>query len=625
MMIDRVVGNKPLAMNVRRDIIERTDGVPLFIEEITRAVLEAESAAERAIAAILSTASDVPASLHASLMARLDRLGPAKEVAQIGAAIGREFAHDLLSAVAEKSEAQLESSLDALLAAGLVFRQGTPPDAVYLFKHALVQDAAHSTLLREPRRALHARIAAALEDKFADIVERRPEVLARHCTEAGLIERAAHLWGKAGQRSLYRSALIEAVEQLSRALAHIETLPSTTELRREQIRLQVALVNPLMHVKGYAATETQEAAAEARRLIQQAEAQGEPPDEPLLLFSVLYGFWVANYVAFNGDVIRELAAQFLSLADERQATLPLVAGHRLIGASCLHAGEIAKARSHLDEAIARYQPAEHRRGAMLFGQDVRVAALFYRSLALWQLGYPDAAMRDAARAVVDARDTGQAANIMAALAITSLTHIHAGNYSLAKAQLDEVCAVAEEKSAMFWKVGAMLLLGCLSARNGKAADAVKTIGSGMGAWRSTGASLWMPVHLAHLISAYADVGRFDDAQRCVDEATTLMHETKERWYEFDIHRIAGEVALRSPNGDPAKAEALFGHALDVARTQQARSFELRAATSLAELWHQQGRTDQARGLLGPIYDWYSEGFDTHDLRQAKGMLERLSA
>src|SRR3984957_4620312 len=314
MMIDRVVGNKPLAMNVRRDIIERTDGVPLFVEEITRAVIEAESAAERAIAAILSTATEVPASLHASLMARLDRLGPAQGGAQIGAAIGREFSHALLSAVAQKPEAQLESSLDALLAAGLLFRQGTPPDVIYLFKHALVQDAAHGTLLRETRRALHARIAAALEDKFSDIVDRRPEVLARHCTEAGLIEKAAHLWGKAGQRSLRGSALIEAVEQLSRALAHIAALPSTAELRREQIRLQVALVNPLMHVKGYAAAETQEAAEQARRLIEQAESNGEPPDEPLLLFSILYGFWVAHYVAFDGDVIRDLAGQFLTLA-----------------------------------------------------------------------------------------------------------------------------------------------------------------------------------------------------------------------------------------------------------------------------------------------------------------------
>jgi class 3 adenylate cyclase/predicted ATPase len=624
LMIDRVVGGKPLPANVRRDIIERTDGVPLFVEEITRAVLEAESAAKHAIAAILSTAAEVPASLQASLMARLDRLGPAKEVAQIGAAIGREFSHALLSAVAQKSEAQLTSALEGLLAAGLVFRQGAPSEVIYLFKHVLVQDAAHSTLLREPRRALHARIAATLESQFTDIVERQPEVLARHFTEAGLIERAAHLWAKAGQRSLSRSALIEAVEQLSRALAHSAALPSNAALRREQIKLQVAIINPLMHVKGYAAPETKAAVEQARQLIEQAESQGEPPDEPLLLFSILYGFWVANYVAFNGDMIRELATEFVTLAEERQATLPLVTGHRLMGASCLHSGEIATARMHLDKAIELYEPTEHRHGAVLFGQDVRVAALFYRSLALWQLGYPDAAIRDAARSVVDARDAGQAATVMAALAITSLTHIQCGNYGLAKEQLDEVCTLADEKSAMFWKVGTMLLIGCVSVLRGKAADGVQTIGSGLQAWRSTGASLWMPIYLAHLIRAYTDLGRFDEAWRCFEEATTLMQQTKEKWCEAEIYRIAAELAIRSPDSDVSKAEAFFGHALEAAKAQQAKSYELRAATGLARLRREQGRRYEARHLLAPIYNWYSEGFDTIDLRQAKALLDTLA-
>ena len=302
-MIDRVVGNKLLPANIRQDIIERTDGIPLFVEEMTKAVLEAESEGEarRTAAAVPSPALAVPASLHASLMARLDRLGPAKEVAQIGAAIGREFSHALLAAVVRKPEAELGSALDRLIAAGLLFRQGVPPHATYLFKHALVQDAAYGTLLREPRRALHARIAETLESQFAEIAESQPELLARHCTEAGLIEKAAGLWGKAGQRSLERSALVEAVEQLTRALAQIATLPATPALRREQIKLQVALITPLIHVKGYAAPETKAAAERARLLIEQAEALGEPPEDPLLLFSVLYGFWVANYVAFNGD------------------------------------------------------------------------------------------------------------------------------------------------------------------------------------------------------------------------------------------------------------------------------------------------------------------------------------
>ena len=416
-IIARLAGNKALPADVLAEIVERTDGIPLFVEEMTKAVLEAESegAARRTVAAVPSPALAVPASLHASLMARLDRLGPAKEVAQIGSAIGREFSHALLASVARKSEAELGSALDRLVQAGLLFRQGVPPQASYLFKHALVQDAAYGTLLREPRRALHARIAEAIESQFAETAESQPEILARHCTEAGLIEKAAGLWGKAGQRSLDRSALVEAAAQFTRALEQIATLPGTPALRREQIKLQVALITPLIHVKGYAAAETKAAAEQARLLIEQAEALGEPPEDPLLLFSVLYGFWVANFVAFNGDVVRDLAAQFLALAEKQRATVPLMIGHRLMGTSLLFTGDIAEGRAHFDQAIALYDPAEHRPLATRFGQDVGVAILSYRSLALWLLGYPEAALADADHALKDAREIGQAATLMYAL------------------------------------------------------------------------------------------------------------------------------------------------------------------------------------------------------------------
>ena len=252
-MIDGVTGNKPLPASIRQDIIERTNGIPLFVEEMTKAVLEAgsESASKHTAAAVPSPALAVPASLHASLMARLDRLGSAKELAQIGAVIGREFPHALIAAVARKEEPQLRSALDRLIEAGLLFRQGVAPHATYLFKHALVQDVAYGTLLREPRRALYARIAETLEGQFEEIAERQPELLARYCTEAGLIEKAVGLWGKAGQRSLERSALAEAIEQLTRALDQIATLPATPALRREQIKFQVVLINSLLHVKEF--------------------------------------------------------------------------------------------------------------------------------------------------------------------------------------------------------------------------------------------------------------------------------------------------------------------------------------------------------------------------------------
>ena len=345
-MIDRVVGNKPLPASIRQDIIERTDGIPLFVEEMTKAVLEAgsEGAAQRTAAAIPSPAlggSCKPAGI-ADGAAR-----PARPCQGGGADRGSDRARVLACAAgcggAQAGGGTRIRRSTVSLRAGLLFRQGVPPHATYLFKHALVQDAAYGTLLREPRRALHARIAEALENQFAEIAENQPELLARHCTEAGLIEKAATLWGKAGQRSLERSALVEAIEQLTRALDQIATLPATPALRREQIKLQVALITPLIHVKGYAAPETKAAAERARLLIEQAEALGEPPEDPLLLFSVLYGLWVASFVAFNGDVVRELAAQFLALAEKQNATVPLMIAHRLMGASLLFTGDIAKA------------------------------------------------------------------------------------------------------------------------------------------------------------------------------------------------------------------------------------------------------------------------------------------
>ena len=626
-IVTRIFANKELPADMLAEIVERTDGIPLFLEETTKAVLEAESegAARRTVAAVPSSALSVPASLYASLMARLDRLGPAREVAQIGSAIGREFSHALLAAVALKPEAELESTLDRLVAAGLLFRQGVPPHASYLFKHALVQDAAYGTLLREPRRALHARIAEALESQFAEIAERQPELLARHCTEAGLIEKAAGLWGKAGQRSLERSALVEAADQLTRALAQIATLPATPALRRDEIKLQVAHINTLFNFKGYAAAETKAAVERARLLIEQAEALGEPPEDPLLLFSVLYGFWVANYVAFNGDVMRELAAQFLSLAETQGATVPRMIGHRILGVALMYAGDIVESRPHFDRAIALYDPAQHRPLAARFGADVAVTVLTYRPLALWVLGYPEAALADVEHALDDAREIPHAATLMHALFFTAWTHSHCGNHLIAKAQLDELVALADEKGSLFWKTLGMLTQRCALAPTGETTDAAHMITSGIEAFRSTGGTLWAPSWVSYLAGAYADVGQFDDAWRCIAEATKTVQTTKEKWCEAEVLRTAGEIALKSPHPDLAKAEAYFERALAVARDQRAKSWELRVAMSMARLWRNQGKRQQARDLLEPIYDWFTEGFDTLDLRESKTLLDDLAS
>jgi predicted ATPase len=558
-------------------------------------------------------------------MARLDRLGSAKDVAQIGAAIGREFSHPLLAEVASKPEAELRSALDRLLEAGLLFRQGVPPNATYLFKHALVQDAAYGMLLREPRRTLHANIAETLESQFADIAENQPELLARHCTEAGLMEKAALLWGKAGHRSLARSAFVEAAKQLSRALGQIATLPATPGLRREQIKLQVALITPLIHVKGHAAPETKAAAEQARLLIEQAKTLGEPPEDPLLLFSVLYGFWAANFVAFNGDVLCDLAAQFLTLAEKQGATIPLMIGHRLMGHSFSPTGNVAAGRTHFDKAIALYDPAEHLSLATRFGQDVGVAILSYRSWALWLLGFSEAALLDANNAIKNARKIGQAAALLYALFPTALTYLLCGNHAAAAAHAQELVALGEEKGASFWKTAGRILQGCVVAQTGKASDAVPIINAGISALRSTGATVFRPLALSFLARANIDLGAFDEAWCCIGDAMTAVETTKERWWEAEICRIAGEVALQSSERDTATAETYFERALSVASQQQAKSWELRAAMSMARLWRDQGKPQQARDLLAPVYGWFTEGFDTLDLKEAKALLEDLAA
>jgi len=497
-----------------------------------------------------------------------------------------------------------------------------PPHATYLFKHALVQEAAYGTLLRQPRRALHARIAETIESRFVDMANSQPDLLARHYTEAGLIDKAASLWGKAGLRSLERSALVEAIAQLTHALDQISTLPATSARRRDQIDLQVALITPLIHVKGYTAPETKVATERARLLIEQAEALGEPPEDPLQLFSVLYSFWVANFVAFNGDMVRKLAAKFLALAEKQGATTPLMLGHRLMGNSLLATGDIAEGRNHLDRALALYDPAEHRRLATRFGQDTRTTILGHRAIALWMLGYPNGALADAEHALKDAREVGQSATLMYALYWTNTTQILCGNYAAANAQVDELAALVDKTGAAMWKPLRMIYQGNLLLLTGKAADAVPMITSGLDGWRSMGSAQHLRF-LAYLAQANAELGQFDDAWRCISEALTGIDTTKERWFEADLNRIAGEVMRRSPESDATKVEAYFERALAIAHQQQAKSWELRAAMSMARLWRSQGKSQQARELLAPVYGWFTEGFDTHDLKEAKALLDEL--
>jgi class 3 adenylate cyclase/predicted ATPase len=625
-VIDNVVGNKLFPASIRQDIIERTDGIPLFVEEMTKAVLEAGSegaAQQQTVASFPSPALAVPASLQASLMARLDRLGPAKEVAQVGAAIGREFSHALLGAVVRKPEAELQSALDRLVATGLLFRQGVPPQASYLFKHALVQDAAYGTLLREPRRALHARIAETLEGQFTEIAENQPELLARHCSEAGLIEKAASLWGKAGQRSLARSALVEATEQLSRAIDQTAKLPPTPSTRRQEIALQVALIGPLHHTKGHSAPETKAAVERALLLIKQAEAAGEAPDDPMVPFIVLYGIWASKITSFQDAICLDLANQFLRLAEKDGGSVPLVLGHGQMGISLLYAGRILEARTSFDQSLRLYAPAKDRRLGLRFGNDPGLAALMFRAQAAWVLGYPKSALADARNALDIAREIEHAATLMIALRVTNSIYLYTGDLATAEASADELAFLAHQKGSLVWKSGAMTTQAQILALTGRPAEALRILTEGAAIRRATGQTLFGPLLLSVSANISGMMGQFDEAWQSIGEAVKTTEVTGERWYEAEVNRIAGEIALKSSNRNTVKAYEYFDRALAVARQQQAKSWELRAAMSMARLWRDQGKRDEARDLLAPVYGWFTEGFDTLDLKEAKALLDEL--
>jgi predicted ATPase len=343
------------------------------------------------------------------------------------------------------------------------------------------------------------------------------------------------------------------------------------------------------------------------------------------LFSVLYGFWVANYVAFNGGVMRELAAEFLALAEKQGTTEPLIVGHRLVGTSLACTGDIAQGRAHLDRAVALYNPTVHRPLALRFGQDVRVAILSYRAMALWMLGYPKAALADIEQALTDAREIGQATTLMYALAHAAWIYLWRGNYIEVENLTERVIPLAEEKGAMFWKGGGMLSKGCALALTSSSEamqnKALETLSAGLATWSSTGATVWVPWYQAHLARAHAELGQFDEAWRVIREAMTAIENSKEKWWEAEVNRIAGKIALMSPGVDASDAEKYFERALTVARQQQAKSWELRASMSLARLWRDQGKVQQARELLAPVYGWFTEGFDTRDLKEAKALLD----
>jgi len=622
-LVHRLAGNLgALPPDVVDEIVERADGVPLFVEELTKAVVEA--GADRGYGSISSVPPSslaVPATLHASLLGRLDRLGPAaKNVAQVGAAIGRDFSYELLSAAAPLAEPDLQEALRRLVEAGLVFQRGAPPEAEYLFKHALVQDTAYSTLLRGPRQALHRRIAEALEQRFPDLVQTRPEIVAHHYGEAAIPDKAIGYWHLAGKSSVAKSAVHEAIAQLRRGLTLLDRLPETRERNQLELDIHVTLTAALMASKGYANSEVVAALERANRLVAETASVSTP-----LQFFVLFGLWASSLNGGNIGAALDHAATFLSSAQSQPSSGPILVGHRALALSLITSGDHPAALAHFETAASLYRPDEHHDSAFHYGQDIGVSAFVQLSWALWHRRYPDQSARAADRALALSQQLGHAHTLATAFGHAARAAAFSRDVATVDAYNNECVALASEHGFAQWAAFGRILQGWADAQRGEATTGIARIRDGIAAAEATGVRLFTPFHLILLAEALALAGKIEEGLATLDDALATAAVSGERGWDAEIHRLRGELTGRLPYPDPAKAEESFRTALAIAREQGTRGYELRAATSLARLWGEQGRRGEARDLLAPLYGWFTEGFDTQDLKEAKALLEELAA
>jgi predicted ATPase len=624
MTLAETVAGKALPGEVVAQIAERADGVPLFVEELTRAIIESGLLQDDGRRYTLDRALPrpaIPPSLHASLLGRLDRLGSAaKETAQFGSAIGRDFAYDLLASVSQRTEAELQDALYRLVDAGIIFQRGVPPEATFLFKHALVQDTAYSTLLRGPRQVLHARIARALEEHFPSVTEIQPQILAHHFTEAGVLEKAVEYWCRAGQQSVGKSALVEGITQLKRGRQLMAELPDSREQKQREVDLLVTLAGALMSARGYAHPEVAEAFGRARSLVLEMEAAGTIPH-----FSVLYGLWVADFVGGQARASLERAEEFLSFAQSLKETGLLVKGHQLVGTTLLSIGDYAAAFSHLERAVALCAPEEHRTLAFRFAADIDVAALCNWAWALWHRGYPDQAINAAHQALQHARQSHHVPTLVYALIHLGIKAAFERQAAEMGERADEALALASEHGLAMWSGYGLMLQGWARSQRGQVDAAVERIRAGLTATKETAARNFEPLFLGLLAEAFAIAGEIKEGLVVLAEAFAVAEAFGQKGTDAELHRLHGDLLRRLPDPEWTEVEISYRTALAVAGEQGTRGFELRAAVSLASLLSKLGRCAEARDLLAPVYGRFTEGFDTPDLKQAKELLDELNA
>jgi class 3 adenylate cyclase/predicted ATPase len=617
-LVAQLAGGKALPHEVVDQIAERTDGVPLFVEELTKSVLESGLLREEMDRFVLDGALRplaIPTSLHDSLIARLDRLASVRRVAQIGAAIGREFSYTLMHAVSHLPEDELQAALSRFVASELVLQRGTPPDAVYSFKHALVQEAAHGSLLRSSRQQLHAQIAEALEAQFPELMETQPELLAQHYTEAGLNEKSVAYWDKASQRSATRSAMAEAVVQLHKGLDQLALLPDSPQRQGRELEFWSALGAVLQAVKGQAAPETGHAYARARELWEQL---GSPSE----FLHIPYGQSLNHVFRGELDLAQRLDEDLLRLSRRRNDSSGLFLGHASFGRTLMFSGQFALSRSHFEAALAFSDPILRRSLARHAGPDPRVSAQAYLGIDLFCLGYPYQALVQSNAAIAEARRLAHPPSLAAGLAVGSLLLLLSGDKAALDELADQLIAVATEQGFPRWYAQGTICRGWVKVMNGDVAEGTSLLRSGSRAYRATGSASWMPHYFALLATACEIAGQIEEALPLLDDALQIIERTGERLLAGELHRHKGELLLRQ--GHAEAAEQLYRTALSIAREQEAKLWELRAAASLARLWRDQGRRAEAHDLVASVYGWFAEGFDTRDLREVKALLDELA-
>jgi len=617
-LVEQIAGGKTLPDEVIGEIVDRTDGVPLFVEELTKSVLESGLLREEGDRYVLDRTLPplaIPTSLHDSLMARLDRLASVRLVAQIGAAIGREFPYALLRAVSRLPEDELRSALARLVASELVFQRGRPPDAVYIFKHALVQDAAHGSLLRSARQQMHAQIAEALETQSREVMENQPEILAQHYAEAGLVEKSVACWGKAGRSSAARSAMAEAAAQLQKGLDQLALLPDTRERQRQELEFRSSLGAALHAVKGYAALETGKAYARARELWEQL---GSPTE----FLQIPYG--QSNYHMGRGelDLARRLDEHLLRLSRERNDSAGLVLGHLSSGRDLMLVGRFTSSRSHFEEVITLYNPNSHRSFSHQEANYPHVASQAYSAIVLFCLGFPDQGLAQSSAAIAEALRLAHPPSLALSLSLGTLPHALAGDNLALDKRADQLVKVATEQGFPVWRAVGTVHRGWVMVGNGDVAEGVSLLRSGSAAYRATGTEMWTTHFLALQARACEIAGQNEDALTMLDEGLQIVERTGGRWLAAELERLKGQFMLRQ--GHSESAEELYRKALSIADGQEAKLWELRASVSLARLRRDQGRRPEARDLLAPVYGWFTEGFDTADLKEAKALLDELA-